>query len=118
MNSKDFFESLNTVYDNSDYPDGFLKQYNIMECLAEKNGIDTFLIQDHNSTKYVAKCYYKALLKIDIKKDILIELSHDGFPKHIDTFENDTMYIIVREYIEGTVLDEYASLNDLSEDDI
>ena len=118
MNSKEFFESLNTAYDNSDYPDGFLKQYNIMECLAEKNGIDTFLIQDHNSTKYVAKCYYKALLKIDIKKDILIELSHDGFPKHIDTFENDTMYIIVREYIEGTVLDEYASLNDLSEDEI
>ena len=95
MNNKEFFESLDIAYDEYNYPDEFLKRYNIMECLAERNGIDTFLVQDRDEVKYIAKCYYKALLKIDIKKDILSELSYDGLPKHIGTFENETMYVVV-----------------------
>ena len=118
MNSKELLENLNNAYDEYHYPADFLNQYNIMECLAERNGIDTFLVQDREEAKYIAKCYYKERLKIDIKKDILSELFYDGLPKHIGTFENDIMYVAVREYIEGQTLDEYAFLNDLSENEI
>ncbi len=117
MNSSEFFDCLNNVYDNN-YPNDFLEQYSIMECMAERNGIDTFLVQDKEEEKYIAKCYYKASVKIDCKKDILDEISHIGLMKPVCTFENDIMYVVLREYIEGMALDEYTLLNDLSEEEI
>ena len=63
------------------YPPEFLADYDIMECLSEKNGIITFLVQDHSGESYIAKCYDRSLWNISDKSDLLAGLDHKGLPR-------------------------------------
>ncbi len=132
---------LLATYDYSAYPDRFTRKYVITECLAERNGIDTFVVQDNEGEKYVAKCYDRSIWSFENDDSILRELSGsradvqlngqadgmsdgqtysrtDGLPKYIGTYSNDRMIVRVREYIEGISLDKYAAAHELSREQI
>ena len=100
------------------YPPEFTSGYDIMECLSEHQGITTFLVQDHEGNDRIAKCYDRSLWTIADNSPILSALDHQGLPKHIASFENDRMLVLVREYVEGEPLSRYAMEKELSRDEI
>ena len=118
MKIEELLEAIDSSYDSMGYPADFMDKYILLECLAERSGVDTFLVQNSEGMRYVAKCYYKSFWKIDRNNDILSDIDHAGIPKQIETFDSDEMWVVVREYIEGVSLDRYAADNNLSMDDI
>ncbi len=113
----ELLRAINEAYEEM-WPATFLDSYAVMECLGEGMGCDTFLVQDSDETLYVAKRYDKETWQLDPTVDILQTLDHPALPKHVSSFENDRMTVIVRTFIEGVPLDRYASQNELSEQDI
>ena len=110
--------AIGAAYDDARYPEGFLEDFAIVECLAERPGIDTFLVRDAEGTEYVAKCFDTSVWSITGGDDILGTLDHQGLPKSVAAYEGAHMRIAVREFIEGVPLDRYARENDLNEQDI
>ena len=133
MPNDELVSVLQEAYDDSAYPEAFLAEYAIMECLAERSGIDTFLVQDAKGANYIAKCYAKHAWLIDGEgegdsgdeskrdtghDDILSAIDHPAIPKAVGTFVSNTMLVTVRTYVEGVTLDRYAREHDLSEQEI
>ena len=118
MKNDDILNEILESYSDSEYPGEFSSEFDIMECLSEQNGICTFLVRDHKSVEYIAKCFDKSLWKNLTGNDILMNLSHKGLPGYFGTYENDSMTITVREYVEGDSLDRYATEHDLSQEEI
>ncbi|MBQ3403963.1 MAG: serine/threonine protein kinase [Oscillospiraceae bacterium] len=114
MESDELRELLNS-YDDSIYPEGFLAEYTPMECLSDRNGICTLLVQDRSGESFIAKCCDKALWSVVSGGGILNGLEHSGLPKQIASYENDNMTVTVREYIDGVPLSRYAAENRLSQ---
>ena len=114
----DLLAVIEGAYPEASYPDGFLEAYDIMECLAERNGVDTFLVQDRAGARFVAKCYDKDAWSLEGGGDLLHQLDHPGLPKGAAVFEGEQMHVVVREYAEGVPLDRYAAEHDLSEQEI
>lgn len=114
-------EELKTLldsYHDTPYPAPFLAEYTLMECLSDRNGIQTFLVQNSRGIPLIAKCYDKSLWSIRDNRTVLSSLEHEAQPRQIDTFENDKTTVTVREYIEGTSLDQYAADHSLSQEEI
>lgn len=111
-------ETICAIYDNSKYPQGFLEAYDIMECLGESPGCDTFLVQDSSENLFIAKCYDQSIWDLGNDDDILKSLDHPNLPKHVARFKNEYTTVIVRTFIEGVPLDRYARSTDLDEQDI
>ena len=105
-------------YHDSDYPGDFVKAYQFMECLSDRNGITTFLVRDAEGCSRVAKCYDKSVWSFGSGRDLLAVLDHPGLPKHVDSFENDKMTVTVRDYMDGVSLSRYAADNSLTESEI
>ena len=117
MENNELLEELLNSYETDNYPDGFESKFSIMECLSDRNGVCTFLVQDKNEIVYIAKCYEKNRWDIT-DKGIQKTLDHPGIPRFVDFFENSEMSIIVREYIDGTDLLEYINTNDPDQNEI
>lgn len=118
MKLEDFLSAFENADAAFQYPADFLEEYTIMECLSERNGADTFLVQDKNGQSFIAKCYDVEIWKQTGESRILSELQSVHLPKQIAVFENDRMMVTVREYIEGISLDCYAMEHELSSDEI
>ena len=118
MKNDDILNEILESYSDTDYPEEFSSEFDIMECLSEQNGICTFLVRDHKGVGYIAKCFDKSLWKNLTGNDILTNLSHKGLPGYSGTYENDSMTITVREYVEGDSLDRYATEHNLSQEEI
>lgn len=116
--TNELLEAIRIAYDDSIYPSEFLSRYDIMECLGEGNGCDTFLVQDERGTPYVAKCYDKDAWELSSHNDVLESLDHPSLPKHVASFANERMTVMVRAYVPGASLDRYAHTHNLSEQDI
>ncbi len=116
MTDDALFMRIQDAYDESHYPSEFASEYSMMECLAERNGVDTFLVQNHAGDSFVAKCYDKSIWSVT--DGILDGVSHPGLPKQLAAFENQDMLVTVREYIKGTPLDRYMKENELTEKEI
>ena len=115
MKNNDALDELLKAYDDTGYPKAFTQDYDVMECLSDKNGIFTLLVRDRNGVDRIAKCFDRSLYKGIVNNDILTNLSHKGLPEYISGYENDALIVIVREYIEGESLDRYVSENDISQ---
>ena len=118
MINDDNLQELLDLYNTSDYPEEFVSKYDMMECLSEQDGICTLLVQNKKSISYIAKCYDKSKWDINNRNYILNNLNHQGLPKHVETYENDTMTVSVREYINGMPLSQYSKENNLTKEQI
>ena len=118
MSSDTLLDAFLAEWDDSRYPEAFLKEYTLMACLSERGGIDTFLAQNRAGEKVVAKCFDKAQWAHADGSDLLDALADAGLPRHIATYENERVAVVVREYIEGEPLHLYAREHALSEQEI
>ena len=116
MENDEFLQSILNADSQFHYPSGFLDEYCIMECLSEKMGIITFLVQDRHGENCIAKCYDRKTWPLR-DNNLLERLDHEGLPKQKASFQSDDMLVTVREYIEGVSLDRYAGANPLSEEE-
>lgn len=67
----------------------------------------------------LAKCYTdKKLISHTIEGMLLKSLRHPGLPRFVAEYRNDGMLCVVREYVEGTPLDQYAVANQLKQEQI
>lgn len=107
---------LKRSFDATLYPAEFLAEYDQLECLAHSHGTETFLVSGKNDgALYVAKCYDKSVYRTVNESDILTAIHFNGLPAYTATFENDRVLVTVREYVEGTPLDQYAKKGKLPE---
>jgi len=99
------------------YPNEFTDAYETLECLSSDEGGMTLLIKEKVEGRLlIAKCYIdKTLLSDYTEADILKSLSHPGLPKFEDSYENEEMLCVVREYIDGMALDAYIKKNAVDE---
>lgn len=102
-------------YDVLYCPAEFLEQYEQLECLSAGHGTDTYLVKKKGGEEiFVAKCYDKRVHTNVHENSILKELNHRGLPAFVDEFQNDFSACVVREYVEGTPLDQYLEQRELS----
>ncbi|MDO4806958.1 MAG: serine/threonine-protein kinase [Coriobacteriales bacterium] len=121
MGRPSFSESLDAVlaaYDNDKYPPGFAGEYDIMECLGEGRGVDTFLVTNKQGERFVAKCYDLSVWDIDDKDDVLEGLDHPSLPRRVASYKDKNMLVVVRTYLEGEPIDVHVRHNSLDEQGI
>ena len=112
-------QEINSEFASNQFPEEFIAQYDQLECLASHYGRETFLLQKKNNGElFVAKCYdlnvFSYFSDIDLSKD----LDHKGLPRYVDQFKNEKMLCVVREYVKGSPVDEYAEDRPLSSREI
>lgn len=105
-----FIKDFSANFDDSCYPDGFLRHYELMECFSHNEMGETLLVKDRLTGKHhVAKCYSnKSLFSHTNESDLLKKLHHCGLPAYISEYENEEIRCIVREYAPGESLAEMA----------
>jgi predicted Ser/Thr protein kinase len=113
--TKMVLEELDAALDATRFPNGFLDDYNQLECLAHGHGTETYLVQKKGGEKLcVAKCYDRAIYREIHESAILKTLSHERLPAFADEYQDENTVCIVREYIEGTPLNKYMAGHHLS----
>lgn len=101
------------------FPGGFLTAYNLVECLAVSRGVETFLAAKKDTQSlYVVKCYDLRVRPIVYEHEILKEAHSGGLPAFTDEYRDEDTLCVVREYVPGRTLDQYAEENQLSESDV
>lgn len=117
---KAFIEEFLTNFDDSRFPSGFLEDYELMECLSNNQMGETLLVKNRQTSEhFVAKCYSdKTLLSHITESDLLKKLHNDWLPAFIAEYQNDEMLCVVREYVDGTPLDQYAVENGLTQEQV
>jgi len=106
-------------FDDLKYPQDFLDQYELLECIAQKTESETFFVKNRQSGEFaVAKCYIgKELISEPTEGQILNLLHHNGLPRFIEEYKNDETICVVREYIQGISLSERMKDGSLTERD-
>lgn len=103
-------------FDETGFPDDFLRDYELLECLSQNQINETFLIKSKSEGMLrIAKCYNKkSYPAANTESDILSSLHHEGLPRFVSCYESDDAVFVVREYVRGVSLDEYAGGRGLS----
>ena len=106
-----FIETFLANFDDDHYPVAFLEQYEMMECLTNKDNGETFLIKDRLSGDFcIAKCYLKNQASSHpSESEFLSKLHHRGLPDFIAEFQDADTFIVVRSYVPGIPLDEFVT---------
>lgn len=109
-------KELSTALSEIALPKRFLEGYDQLECLAYSHATETYLVRQKGSNMLcIAKCYDRKFYKAVNESGILKTLHYEGLPAFVDEYEDAATVCIVREYIEGTPLDKYVSLHNLSQ---
>ena len=113
-----YIKEILAGFDLSRYPEDFLKDFEAMECLAHGDAGETLLVKERATGDYfVAKCYFdNSLLSHATEGELLKSLHHFGLPNYVGEYKNERALCVVREYVEGTPLDQYVLQNGLSEE--
>jgi len=108
-----FIESFLSSFDDSCFPEDFLKAYEPMECLSYNQMGETLLVRDRKTGQYfAAKCYTdQSLVSRTTESELLKDLHHDGLPAFIGEYQKGGSLYVVREYAEGLPLDQYVMEN-------
>ena len=111
-----YIESILSQSEIARYPEAFLNDYEALECLAHSDAGETLLVKSKQTGQnFIAKCYTeKTLLSQITEGDILKKLNHPGLPQYAGEYQSG-MLCVVREYVEGTPLNQYVAQNDLTE---
>ena len=119
IDNKSVVQEIENLFSKAGYPAVFLADYDQLECLASHHGRETFLVSPKGTEELcVAKCYDSSLFSDQNTENILLNLHHEGIPVFCNSYRNDSMFIIVRSYIRGVPLSEYARDKDLSQEEI
>ncbi len=108
-------QEIESLFTGLHYPDGFLQAYDQMECLSSRRGCESFLLKKKETGEYaIGKCYQKSVCDLTAMIGILKTLEHPGMPRYTETYENEVMVCLVREYVEGVTLTEYLRTSGLT----
>jgi len=115
-----FLKGFSIEFDDTRYPADFSAEYEALECLAHHDAGETLLVKNRQTGGYfIAKCYMdKSLLSNLTEGDLLKRLCHPGLPGFVGEYQNERMICVVREYVEGVSLDQYAAQNGLTQEQI
>lgn len=115
----DISREFSKSFDDSWLPEQFTEKYCAQECLSDNGGCVTLLAVDRTTgEKCVAKCYQSDKLSSSVSEgEILSKVSHEGVPGFIGEYRNDETLCVVRSYIDGVTLDEYARSHPYSKAD-
>ena len=95
-------------------PAAFLERYELLECLGENGGTQTYLARRRSDgAKAVAKCGEPGA-----GAALLGALRHPGLPAFFESFSENGAAVPVRAYAEGEPLDRYAADRRLSDREI
>lgn len=103
-----------------EYPEALTKRYDMLECLSCGEGQETILAEERETgNKVVIKSYDREHpLFFITEQDSLRNLKHPGIPAFIQEYKDDRQRYIIREYISGQTLMEYAEEYAFCERDI
>ena len=111
--------SINDLHESWNYPGEFLAEYDQLECLADHDGRETFLVlRKSDGMRAVAKLYDTEKYPLNPKETVLRSFDAPGLPKLFAFYRNDKWLCIIREYIEGIPLNEYAEEKELRREEI
>ena len=112
--------ALDEALGNLGFPANFLAEYDQMECLSSHRGRETFLVRrTADGAMAVAKCYDRAVYTLlPAGTDVTETLDHPGLPHYLGRYENENCVCVVREYIPGVSLAEYAGERTLTQQKI
>lgn len=98
-------------YDESRYPAAFFEDYEALCCLSGSANAETLLVAERKTGgQFLAKCYLaESRAYGETESALLKRLDYPGIPKYIAEYQNERMLCVVREYIPGLPLDEYAA---------
>ena len=100
---------IESAFDASGYPREFLAAFDQLECLASHAGRETFLVQPKgDGALAVATCYDRTVLPFHPDIGLLQGLEHPGLPRYLAVYQNDQTLCVVRSYIEGSTLADWA----------
>jgi len=112
-------QEIESIFSHVGYPDDFLAEFDQLECLAFHRGRETFLVEKKGTQQlFVAKCYDASLFKALDAESKLSGLRHEGLPTYYGTYRNDAMFVVVRSFVKGVPLNEYAGCRELSRADV
>ena len=117
---KEAFEKLRQTFEDSVYPEEFLRQYEMLECLSASKDAETLLVKSRDTElSYIAKCYFAdSPLFSRAEAGSIQRISHPMLPHFFVEFSNEAVRCILREYIPGQALDEYCASRALSENEV
>ncbi len=104
-------QEFDFAFDESRYPAAFFADYEALACLSGSDNAETLLVL-HRQTgeQFLAKCYLgENRASGETEAALLKKLSFPGIPNYIAEYENSTMLCVVREYVIGLPLNEYAA---------
>ncbi len=111
MNSRAHeLELLDEAFRSFGYPADFLAEYDQLECLSAHRGRETFLVRRKSDGETaIAKCYDKRVFTmLPAGMDVTRDLEHPGLPRYLGRYESERCVCILREYVPGVSLAEYA----------
>lgn len=116
---EDFMADFDTDYEKA-LPEEFINNYYIIERLSVTENCDTLLVQKKSDgTKHVAKCYLGNEISFESSGAKLIsQIDSRSIPHYEKEFQNERYRCIIREYVEGITLAEYAKTNILTRENI
>lgn len=109
MASEATFESL-FEFDESHYPASFFTDYEALACLSASESTETLIVREKSTNEHrLAKCYLgESMSSGATEATLLKKLSNPGIPRFLAEYQNETMFCVIREYIEGLPLNEYV----------
>lgn len=114
--SNDHTDELQAAPERIRFPDDFLRAYDLAEHLSSGRDTETYLaFKKGCPSPDVVKCYDLRCHGVVHEHDILRGLRHPGLPAYREEFANGDALCVVREYVQGRTLDQYARENKLDE---
>ena len=90
------------------YPHALTERYELLECLGVGEQRETFLAREKETSNLcVVKCYTEQGMSMGRNEAaILKKLSNPFIVPYLDCIETESMFCVIREYVEGITLEE------------
>ena len=106
--------------EEAEYPAALTHDYELMECLSEKENVRTLLaVKRGSGDSCVVKCYLKDSPLFDCSEpETLRELRAAPMPRFLAEYRNAQMRCVLREYVPGETLSQLAKNHVFKEDEV
>ncbi len=104
--SSAFAEAFLKEY-SEELPQALLSKYDPLELLSHNGHCKTYLLRAKSGESLVVAKVYRTD-GVPVKEDIFSKLSHPGLPAYVETIRDETAAYVLRAYVPGETLEEYA----------